>query len=492
MQGNPRDAIAWNGLANLHFKLGYSDDAIKAYRRAIQHTPALAQPWCGLGDVYGSLGRADEAAKCYRKAIALNKNFVAPWIRLGELLTGQEQHREAVKAYQQALALDAKNSEVWNDLGTVHLKAEFFDEAAAAFSKAIDLDRGNGWAYGNLALAYMQQGKHKETVSLLLRSIELLEGNADKAASWNRLASAYRLLNDYDNAVAAYQTADQLASLDKDLSADQAYEAIDPASLVEDKPVAAHTSTEGSTIVMESAEQPADATPAVDPEQAVPLQADPKPQRPSDAPAWIFIPMSETGILEPDHATEGAPASAELEAAAVEEPATSQTPTPEAGITQDLESSTAVVETPERKMDAAAWTEEGNAFFSRAAYEEAIAAYNAAIQLEPSYGVPYGNLALTYLSQGQCAEAIPLYEKSIEFLKSDRDKALSWNGLGNAYRGVGDYAHAVAAYQHAAALDPETSGIRDLADEAPSERASQEGADTDQAGHSAPEDRFRR
>ena len=224
LQANPRDAVAWNGLANLHSKLGYSDDAIKAYRRAIQYTPGLAQPWCGLGDVQAKLGRADEAAKCYRKAIQLNANYVAPWIRLGQLLASQDQHREAVKAYQQALALDPRNSKVWNDLGTVHLNAESLDEAAEAFSKAIELDRANGWAYGNLALAYMQQGKHKQTVSLLLRSIELLDGTAEKAASWNRLASAYRLLNDYDNAVAAYQMADQLASLDETGTEEQTVE----------------------------------------------------------------------------------------------------------------------------------------------------------------------------------------------------------------------------------------------------------------------------
>jgi tetratricopeptide (TPR) repeat protein len=78
--------------------------------------------------------------------------------------------------------------------------------------------------------------------------------------------------------------------------------------------------------------------------------------------------------------------------------------------------------------------------------------------------VPYSNLALTYLTQGQFAEAILLYQKSVELLDSDRDKALSWNGLGNAYRCTGDYANAVAAYQQAAALDPETGGIRDQAD----------------------------
>jgi tetratricopeptide (TPR) repeat protein len=467
LQGNPRDAIAWNGLANLHFRLGYSDDAIKAYRRAIQYTPSLAQPWCGLGDVYGSLGRAEEAAKCYRKAIDLNGNYVAPWIRLGKLLTGQDQHREAVKAYQQALDLDGENSEVWNELGTVHLMAEAFDEAAAAFSKAIELDRGNGWAYGNLALAYMQQGKHKETVSLLLRSVELVESNADKAACWNRLASAYRLLNDYDNAVAAYQMADQLSSMEETSNAEQAPEVIEPAPRMEERPAPSPANAEASPIVEEPVEQPAGAKPTFA-AQALSMRADPKPGRPSDAPAWIFIPMSETGILEPDHPAAVTPATAEMEPAAAIGSSTSQPSATAGAVTEGLAASTATADTPGMSMDAAAWTQEGNAFFSQGAYEEAIAAYNAAIQLEPSYGVPYGNLALTYLSQGQCAEAIPLYEKSIEYLKSDRDKALSWNGLGNAYRGVGDYVHAVAAYQHAAELDPETSGIRDWADEVPS------------------------
>ena len=114
--------------------------------------------------------------------------------------------------------------------------------------------------------------------------------------------------------------------------------------------------------------------------------------------------------------------------------------------------------------EAVKWTAQGNAHFRRGALEQAIVAFNKAIQIDSSYGVPYSNLALTYVTQGQFAEAILLYQKSIELLETDRDKALSWNGLGNAYRCVGDYSNAVAAYQKAAELDPETGGIRDQAD----------------------------
>ncbi|HEX2697237.1 MAG TPA: tetratricopeptide repeat protein, partial [Anaerolineales bacterium] len=115
-------------------------------------------------------------------------------------------------------------------------------------------------------------------------------------------------------------------------------------------------------------------------------------------------------------------------------------------------------------MNAHFWNDKGNLLFKRGAYEEAINAYNRSLQLDPSFGWPYSNLALTYLTQGQYAEAILLYQKSIDLLDSDKDRAISWNGLGNVYRCINDYANAVAAYQKAAELDPDTAGMRDGAD----------------------------
>jgi tetratricopeptide (TPR) repeat protein len=114
---------------------------------------------------------------------------------------------------------------------------------------------------------------------------------------------------------------------------------------------------------------------------------------------------------------------------------------------------------------AAQWTERGNAFFRGGALDDAVEAYRRAIRLDPAFGVPYGNLALTYLTRGEFAEAIGLYQKSIELLDSDKDKALSWNGLGNAFRCLNDYTSAVNAYQRAADLDPETNGIRERAED---------------------------
>lgn len=111
------------------------------------------------------------------------------------------------------------------------------------------------------------------------------------------------------------------------------------------------------------------------------------------------------------------------------------------------------------------WSELGNAYFRAEAYDEASDAFHKAIELDPKLGWPYSNLALTLVTQGKCTEAIPLYQKSIDLLQDDKDKAVAWNRLGNVYRKLNDYEHAVHAFQKADELDEENAGFRDELDE---------------------------
>ncbi len=108
------------------------------------------------------------------------------------------------------IAMDTKNPHVWNELGNVYLNAGSYDNAIAAYSKALELDRHFAWPYSNLAVAYVQKGRFAEAILLYQRGIELFTADKDKAITWNRLGNVYRRMNDYDNAIAAYQTADEL------------------------------------------------------------------------------------------------------------------------------------------------------------------------------------------------------------------------------------------------------------------------------------------
>jgi tetratricopeptide (TPR) repeat protein len=108
------------------------------------------------------------------------------------------------------IEMDSKNAHVWNELGNVYFNTGAHDDAVTAYSKAIELDRWFAWPYSNLALTYVQKGRFVEAILLYQRSIELFASEKDKAISWNRLGNVYRRINDYENAIAAYQRADEL------------------------------------------------------------------------------------------------------------------------------------------------------------------------------------------------------------------------------------------------------------------------------------------
>jgi tetratricopeptide (TPR) repeat protein len=116
------------------------------------------------------------------------------------------------------IEVDTKNAHVWNELGNVYFNTGAFDDAVVAYSKAIELDRWFAWPYSNLALTYVQKGRFVEAILLYQRSIELFQSEKDKAISWNRLGNVYRRLNDYDNAIAAYQRADEMDPANATLS----------------------------------------------------------------------------------------------------------------------------------------------------------------------------------------------------------------------------------------------------------------------------------
>ena len=471
---NPQDPIGWNGLGKVYSAIGYVDDAIVAYRKAISFMPTFAQPWNGLGDVYSVTGRIDDAIKAYHEAIELNRQYVTPWLRLGVLFVRQEQYRDAIKSYQSALSLDSKNSAIWKELGAIYLKCESYEEAAEVFSKAIQLDSEDGWAYHNLALTYTHLEKYSEAVSLYLKSIDLFTEEKDKAVSWNQLANVYRLLNDYDNAIAAYQIAD---TLDPRIRASRNKSSPDkPTTRVNsDKQILSSDAASSESANATSGSQaPSDNDLGLDQKKAsaTPALAE---ESSATAPMWIFHPETEGELKDASLNVKGTlnigceqaePVQAEPEILKAKGDSMSNL----ISINKDhSQNRTAMQDCPLRSnagegtktVNADAWNDKGNAHFKRGEMEMAIQAYNRALQLDPSFGRPYSNLALAYLTQGQYAEAILLYEKSLELLNSDKDKAVSWNGLGNIYRCINDYENAVAAYQKAAQLDPETAGMRD-------------------------------
>ena len=85
-------------------------------------------------------------------------------------------------------------------------------------------------------------------------------------------------------------------------------------------------------------------------------------------------------------------------------------------------------------------------------YEEAIAAYEKAIQLNPQYADAYYNLVNTLDEIEKYEEAMAAYQKAIQL---NPQYASAYNNLGNTLDEIEKYEEAIAAYQKAIQLNPQ-------------------------------------
>ena len=109
--------------------------------------------------------------------------------------------------------------------------------------------------------------------------------------------------------------------------------------------------------------------------------------------------------------------------------------------------------------NAQVWNELGDTFFKAGSYSEASNCYRKVTEMAPLNGWAFGNLALSLTFQSRFEEAVPVYLKSIELFKDDKEKADAWNQLGNVYRRLNDYDNAVGAYKQAVKLNKETATL---------------------------------
>ncbi len=102
------------------------------------------------------------------------------------------------------------------------------------------------------------------------------------------------------------------------------------------------------------------------------------------------------------------------------------------------------------EKSATPWNGLGNVYDDLGRHEEATAAYQRAIELDEKYAAPWNGLGNVYAGLGRHEEALAAFQKAIAL---DEKLAYPWNGLGNVYYQQGRHEEALAAYQKAIALD---------------------------------------
>ncbi len=199
------------GFAGAHASLGTvllaTNDpggAVAAYQRAIAQRPGLAEAQAGLGTALMALKRYDQAATAFRRATDLRPDYAMAHRGLGGALLRQGNPDGALPSLQRAIALKPDDAEAHAELGSALKARGRLDEAVAACQRAIALSPHYAAAYAHLGNARLDQKRYDDAIAAYRRTIAIDDSAAEVH---NNLGNALKAKDRLDEAIAAYRAA---------------------------------------------------------------------------------------------------------------------------------------------------------------------------------------------------------------------------------------------------------------------------------------------
>lgn len=167
---DPNLPLIYSRLGDAYEAAGRIDDAIAAYKSAIEIKPA-ASYYMNLGGIQGRAGKTEDATVSFQKAAELDPaNAAQAWRNYGIIMYKVGKTQEAIEPLKKSTELDPKNAQGWYLLATCMTADPSIYKTSGssievtpkpgtveAFQHAIDLDP-NG-PYGKEAKAGLDQLK---------------------------------------------------------------------------------------------------------------------------------------------------------------------------------------------------------------------------------------------------------------------------------------------------------------------------------------------
>jgi serine/threonine protein kinase/Flp pilus assembly protein TadD len=170
----PDCSQVYNMLGLVLAKVGGADEAIAAYRRAVELDGKNSAAHYNLADALSDRGQMAEALAEYRRASQLNPPVGVPaHNKLGVLLADRGQVRAAMAHYRQAIARNPTASPPHHNLGLALAEQGQIEEAMAEYRRAIALDPRAPGPHLELARCLEGKGQLDQAMVEYGRAIEL-------------------------------------------------------------------------------------------------------------------------------------------------------------------------------------------------------------------------------------------------------------------------------------------------------------------------------
>jgi len=230
---NESDVAAWMGKAISLSELGRGDEAVQAYDRIFELYPSEEQRifdypyiWYSKGRVLEKLGRDDEAAQAFNRSVEdvdtiigwvasgreFYMNLSLAWQYKGQLLEEQGRYEEAVEALDNATKIEPKSIRDWNLKGFL-LASELgrYEEAIQAYDQSLEIDPADAGALVGKGNVLRSLSRYQEAGELYDRALEITpqlpQNNYQLAKAWYGKGEVLRNQGRYEEALKAYDMA---------------------------------------------------------------------------------------------------------------------------------------------------------------------------------------------------------------------------------------------------------------------------------------------
>ncbi len=105
IQLNPTHAIAHNALGTALHRAGSREEAMGEFEEAARLDPLLPAAFSNLGNVLLELGRPQESLAACQRAVKLKPDFPGAWNNLGNALMDLRRPREAIECFDRAIPM---------------------------------------------------------------------------------------------------------------------------------------------------------------------------------------------------------------------------------------------------------------------------------------------------------------------------------------------------------------------------------------------------
>ncbi len=171
------DEEAWYSLGRIDYTLSHYTEAEYCFDRALKLDPHDVKAENNLGLTYESLYRPDEAMAAYRKAIEWQQDAPhlseEPYLNLAIVLLNQNKVDEAFALLKKAEAIAPENPQVLTQLARVDLEQNRFAEAESELKQAVKAKPNDASLHFQLGRVLRRENKTDEAKAEFARAAAL-------------------------------------------------------------------------------------------------------------------------------------------------------------------------------------------------------------------------------------------------------------------------------------------------------------------------------